>query len=159
MTRTCTKCGETKEIEEFPRDRRARDGRASRCKPCRYAAYKVWKRTPGGKAIRVKHQRDRVERKREQIRAHSQEYYQRTKDRYMERLAASAQTPERKARRAVANQIHYHGAKKPTACPRCGEPTPPHRMHAHHHDYSKPLDVEWMCSVCHGIEHRKERAA
>ena len=25
----------------------------------------------------------------------------------------------------------------------------------HHHDYSQPLDVVWMCRRCHGLEHRK----
>lgn len=35
---------------------------------------------------------------------------------------------------------------------RCGTDK---NVHGHHHDYSKPLDVEWLCSTCHGIEHRK----
>lgn len=34
-TKTCTKCGETKPLDEFYRDRAARDGRKSYCKRCR----------------------------------------------------------------------------------------------------------------------------
>ncbi len=27
------------------------------------------------------------------------------------------------------------------------------KVHAHHHDYSKPLDVEWLCKDCHWQQH------
>jgi hypothetical protein len=35
-------------------------------------------------------------------------------------------------------------------CEKCGAL----KSHAHHHDYSKPLEVQWLCSPCHGKEHR-----
>lgn len=35
----------------------------------------------------------------------------------------------------------------PKLCSRCGRN--PTRLHAHHADYSKPLDVEWLCPTCH----------
>ncbi|MBO6805898.1 hypothetical protein [Thalassospira sp.] len=39
----------------------------------------------------------------------------------------------------------------PTWCQRCGCVT---ELEAHHHDYGKPLAVEWLCSICHGLAHR-----
>lgn len=35
-------------------------------------------------------------------------------------------------------------------CEKCGTDL---RVHAHHHDYSRPLDVRWLCYLCHKAEH------
>lgn len=43
---------------------------------------------------------------------------------------------------------------RPADCSKCGS-TPP-VIHGHHTDYSKPLDVVWLCSACHGIAHRSD---
>lgn len=42
--------------------------------------------------------------------------------------------------------------KRPEDCMECGKKCKPH---AHHEDYSKPLDVIWICKICHGKKHRK----
>jgi hypothetical protein len=39
---------------------------------------------------------------------------------------------------------------KPESCQRCGSQG---RIHAHHADYAKPLEVEWLCHRCHANEH------
>lgn len=38
MSKTCSRCGEVKPLDEFNKDRTARDGRRTCCKPC-YSAY------------------------------------------------------------------------------------------------------------------------
>ncbi len=45
----------------------------------------------------------------------------------------------------------------PACCPRCGATPPPNKggarqIQAHHADYSKPLEVEWLCVKCHRAE-------
>jgi len=65
-----------------------------------------------------------------------------------------------RARQAVRRAVKAGKLDKPARCQLCG--TSPERresLHAHHHDYSKPLEVEWLCKKCHSKEHVKLRAA
>ena len=48
------------------------------------------------------------------------------------------------AQSAVSNAIR-DGRLKRLACEFCGRDD----VHAHHKDYSKPLDVIWLCPKCH----------
>ena len=57
-----------------------------------------------------------------------------------------------RARRAIDRNVRRGKLAKPTACPECGRTDRP--IQAHHDDYSKPLDIAWLCSVCHGARHR-----
>ena len=57
--------------------------------------------------------------------------------------------PKFQARWKLKNAIR-RGAIMPRPCYVCGNP----KAHAHHHDYSKPLDVVWICSRHHFEEHR-----
>jgi hypothetical protein len=43
------------------------------------------------------------------------------------------------------------GRLTPQPCERCGRED----THGHHEDYSKPLDVNWLCPPCHGERHRE----
>lgn len=50
--------------------------------------------------------------------------------------------------------LAYHLKKgnivRPNHCERCDDECVPH---GHHDDYSKPLDVKWLCVPCHKLEH------
>lgn len=60
----------------------------------------------------------------------------------------------RRIRRSAAKQVDATLKRgdlvKPDACEWCGTvPPEPRLLEAHHKTYSKPLDVEWLCRVCH----------
>jgi hypothetical protein len=58
-------------------------------------------------------------------------------ERYPERVAA---------RRAVLDAKSKGTLKVPSKCSDCGKKA---KVQAHHKDYSKPLDVTWLCDQCH----------
>lgn len=61
-----------------------------------------------------------------------------------------------KARRAHS-LLRYHVLKghivKPSACEHCGAED--RRLEGAHHDYDKPLEVEWLCKSCHARMDKK----
>lgn len=59
--------------------------------------------------------------------------------------------PEKnKARLAVARALSRGTLVKPCGCYFCGTAE---KLQAHHHDYTRPLDVFWLCPSCHGKLH------
>ena len=64
---------------------------------------------------------------------------------------------KQRARRKVRDALVSGLLVRPTRCERCGaapEKASDGRatIHAHHHDYSQPLNVEWLCPKCHRAE-------
>ena len=57
------------------------------------------------------------------------------------------------ARQAVHQAVLSGKIKKPRSCPKCHESKD--RIEAHHPNYFRPLRIKWLCSRCHGKEHRK----
>jgi uncharacterized protein (DUF983 family) len=52
----------------------------------------------------------------------------------------------------VGNALRDGKITKPPKCERCSRD---YGLHAHHDDYSKPLEVMWLCAPCHGERHRE----
>ena len=58
---------------------------------------------------------------------------------------------KRSAHKAVEYAV-ANGKLVRSPCERCGASD---KNYAHHDDYSKPLDVMWLCSSCHFIRHKE----
>lgn len=56
------------------------------------------------------------------------------------------------AKVVVAEAVKSGTLTRPEACEKCGEIGRP--LEAHHHDYTKPLEVLWLCRPCHRDTHR-----
>lgn len=63
-------------------------------------------------------------------------------------------SPEKVRARWMVRDALKYGKLTRQPCETCGEP----QAEAHHDDYSKPLDVRWLCSRCHAAVHWGERS-
>lgn len=67
---------------------------------------------------------------------------------------AAVSPQQRAANIAVGNAVRDGRLVPAKACEDCGHDFSEFRREGHHADYSKPLEVEWLCSLCHGKRHR-----
>lgn len=148
-TKKCTKCGEEKSLSDFHRRSANLDGRSSHCKVCRAKHY------TGDEGVRdrwVKYYIENADRFRAQkIKCRKENPGKAREDdaRYRGRY------PERvKARRAVSHAIMAGRLVRQNGCSMCPSVTMPE---AHHEDYSKPLEVAWLCKECHRAADRLMR--
>jgi hypothetical protein len=71
---------------------------------------------------------------------------------FIKQVRAPSDYRQRKnARSAVRHAIKTGKFTRPTTCSACW--ASPVYTHGHHDDYSKPLDVRWVCKPCHDAIH------
>ena len=101
-------------------------------------------------------------RKKQRERAKTQRQKEITKRAYKKALSSGKHTettrlwrernPEKYQAHLEVKRAIYNGAIKKTGCIVCGE-----KAQAHHEDYSKPLEVIWLCQVHHADHHMRKR--
>lgn len=65
-----------------------------------------------------------------------------------------AKSPEKYVARSAVGNALRSGRLVRQPCERCGATE---RVEAHHEDYSRPLDVNWLCKDCHAQRHIERR--
>jgi hypothetical protein len=150
--KTCFKCSRTLPLSEFYRHPRMGDGHLGKCKDCAKAdvaeAYRIKVSTPQGLAQERQRSREKY------YRLGYAEKYRGNSRRYQ--ASYNARNPEKaKARQIFGNAVRDGKLVRPDTCQECGAGGV---IHGHHRDYSKPLEVMWLCVPCHGLQHRKKAA-
>lgn len=132
----CKGCFEKKPVGEFYAHPGMADGRLSFCKECK----KTEAATRYHMKMKLPAWRDK-ERARNRARMKGKRY--------------RADTVKKAAGVAVGNAVRDGRLVPTSACERCGHDFRHFRREGHHEDYTKPLEVEWLCSLCHGEQHRR----
>lgn len=144
----CADCGKFKRSAEYHKRRSRWNGILVYCKDCATRRNRVaYANDPNAREkSRISSLRD-AEKNRDRICAYQRDYYNKNKKRL------NARTPKFVAREAVKKAVYKGRLAKPTCCEDCGKPKEKHELHGHHEDYSRKLDVVWLCAICHGARH------
>lgn len=138
-SKKCFKCNQEKPLAEFYVHKAMADGYLNKCKEC-------------AKNDVAKHRIDNIER----IRAYDRERAKHP-DRIKANVEITRQWRAEDKRRQYAHGQVSKAIKKGTLvrmpCVKCADP----KSEAHHEDYDKPLDVVWLCSICHHQRHQEIR--
>lgn len=177
MEKVCTGCEFLKSFDEFGNYRKAFDGKNQKCKACckerskktvhsqeaidKKTAYKAeWqrKKAPILNARARESYVENIEKKREQSKIRQKRYMKTAKGKATH-LESSKRWKEDNFEKYSAHQkvkVAMKSGKliKPEKCEVCKKEG---KIEAHHEDYSKPLDVIWMCQYCHLYHHQRSR--
>jgi len=155
MNKRCFKCLCDKPLEQFYRNAMMRDGHLNKCKECAKlddAAYR------GAHAEQVRAY-DRKRRTLPHRVALKREYAQTPEGRACHARAMEASAlryPERNAARTTFHNAVRDGKVIPW--PICAVPDCHKSPQGHHPDYSRPLDVVWLCYGHHLAAHEASKA-
>ena len=88
---------------------------------------------------------------RERYNEYARQQYKKHREKRIAYKKSTQDTHKNMARRILRIAIYHGQIIKPSNCSKCdfiGD------VHGHHFDYSQPLNVIWLCSLCHGKEHQ-----
>ena len=125
--KVCLDCGHEKPLSEFYKHSGMADGHLNKCKSCVTA--------------RVRKHRSENPHVQEYDRSRGNRQPKEYRVQYRQRNSAGYS-----ARTALGNAVRDGKVQRLGACEICGSTR---WVHGHHHDYSKPLDVWWLCAQCH----------
>lgn len=133
--KTCTKCKAEKDRSKFWRDNSNEDGLCRQCKPC----------------MRKYQQSDRYKKAVQEYRENNPNRI--AKIRQISDKKYRQNHPEKKkARNKISHAPRDGTIERPLQCESCFKEGP---VEGHHPDYSKPLEVDWLCKGCHAKVHHE----
>lgn len=151
--KTCFKCGIEKPKSEFYAHKRMADGLLGKCKDCTRSDSEARRAIKETDPRWMAKELDRHALKSRRMRLNGSAYKPTKEEKQAYQIKHRTKYPDKyKAKCAVNNAIR-DGRLKPHPC-HCGA-----KAQAHHDDYSRPLDVVWLCASHHAERHVEMRRA
>ena len=147
----CKGCGCIKPMGEFYAHSEMSDGHLNYCKECIKSRLRN-RRVHSGDVVR-RLDREKYLRNREVVLARNRRWAANNQDVVAaHRLTWSARNPDKRRAHKILRRAVLSGKVQKQPCQVCGEL----EVEGHHPDYSKPLEVIWLC-VYHHCELRRQQ--
>lgn len=130
--KTCFKCGVERPLAEFYKHPQMKDGHLNKCKECTKS---------DATEVRSKNI--------DHYRAYDRKRGSRRPDGYQSEYRNKY--PNKYKAHSIIGYAIKSGKLFEEPCGECGSEE---KLHAHHDDYSKPLNVRWLCAAHHSQWHR-----
>jgi hypothetical protein len=146
--KTCRTCNKTLELEQFYKHGAMKDGRLNHCINC----VKTRVRDHRKENLETVRLYDRQRGKTEERRERARDYAKNNRE-LLRKIKATwaAKNKEKKRAHLKVKRAKEKGLITQGCCEVCGN----FKSEAHHEDYSKPLEVVWLCRKHHAELHRK----
>jgi len=135
----CNNCKLFKPLSEFYKSKREKDGLQSWCKECTITRVKEFNKTEDGKISQSKA---------------CKKYYLTEKGKIARNKSNNKykiSNPEKRKVHSIIEHALRDGKLIKKPCEVCYTTV---KVEAHHDDYSKPLDIKWLCRKDHKLVHR-----
>ena len=152
MKKVCRSCFKEKPLSEFYRHKQMFDGYLNKCKECTKSRVTAHRNDNIEAAREYDRKRSKQSHRLKANRENSKQY--RDSGRHAEvNKRYRVENPEKYRAHNILNNATRDGKiKKPYKCKACKKRRV---LHGHHDDYSKPLDVDWLCAQCHKDHHKE----
>ena len=138
----CFKCGQEKDITEFYRHSQMADGHFGKCVKCTIEDV-------------LEYRNKNIDYVREYDRQRGKLPHRLKKAAMRNKILRKLYPISYLARSMVGNALRDKKITKPKICERCGTTK---KLYGHHDDYYKPLEVTWLCCVCHHARHKDRKS-
>lgn len=137
----CSRCYISQSLHDYYKHATGKDGHQTVCKSCKRLQHRNhYKKVQPYRLAKIKN-------------------YQKTEAYKVARLKSFKNDRSKNfAKYSARRKLHYAVKTglviKPNRCSSCSVELSHKEIQAHHVDYSKPLDVVWLCWLCHKEEHQ-----
>jgi len=136
----CFKCEKELPLDSFYKHPAMKDGYVNKCKECNKKDVRENRAAKIDYYREYDNSRSKTKKRRDLSSTQCKKYRQINKIKYAAHIL-------------VNNAIRSGRLIKQDKCSKCGDSK--NMIHGHHDDYTKPLEVRWLCAICHSDWHRK----